>query len=184
MTPVFASERLLFRKFTLADAELLYKLNKDPEVVKYVHEPRTTLENAPQVLTDIILPQYALYNHGRWAVHLKDTNEFIGWCGLKYIQEKDEVDLGYRFMQKYWGNGYATEAAKATINYGFKILNLPSIIAKAHVENKASLQVIEKCGMEFLHEEEEDGYPIRKYRLLNKVQNVQVSDTTNDAMKN
>jgi ribosomal-protein-alanine N-acetyltransferase len=170
MTILFQSKRLLFRKFTLADAGLLYELNSDPEVVRYVHEPPTTKENAEQIIKDIILPQYDL-GLGRWAVFLKYTDEFIGWCGLKYIKEKDEIDLGYRFRKQYWGKGYATEAAQTCISYGFAHLDLNKIMAKAHVENLASLNVIEKCGMTFLKEDMEDGCPVKVYELSNQSAN-------------
>lgn len=165
MAFLFQSKRLLFRQFTLDDADLLYQLNSDPEVVKYVHEPPTTKENAEQILREIILPQYQL-GLGRWAVLLKYTEEFIGWCGLKYIKEKDEIDLGYRFMKKYWGKGYATEAALTTLSYAFAHLNLEKITAKAHIENLASLKVIEKCGMKFMKEEVEDHCPIKVYEIV------------------
>jgi ribosomal-protein-alanine N-acetyltransferase len=170
MTPLFQSKRLLFRKFTTADADLLYELNSDPEVVKYVHEPPITRANAEQIIRDIILPQYEL-GLGRWAVFLKYTDEFIGWCGLKYLKEKDEIDLGYRFRKQYWGRGYATEAAQTCISYGFAHLDLNKIKAKAHVENIASLNVIGKCGMTFLKESVEDGCPVKVYELSNQSAN-------------
>jgi [ribosomal protein S5]-alanine N-acetyltransferase len=165
MNTLFQSERLLFRQFTPADAELLYTLNNDPEVVKYVHEPATTKENAADIITNIILPQYEK-RLGRWAVHLKFTEEFIGWAGLKYIAEKDIIDLGYRFKKKYWGKGYATEAARTCISYGFAHLGLTRIIAQAHVENTASINVIEKCLMEFVKEDIVDGSPVKVYELV------------------
>jgi RimJ/RimL family protein N-acetyltransferase len=167
MKTLFQSERLLFREFTLDDAELLYELNSDPDVTKYVHEPPTTKENAPEILQNIILPQYKL-KLGRWAVHIKYTEEFIGWAGLKYISDRDEIDLGYRFKKQYWGKGYATEAAKTCISYGFIHLNLERIVAQAHVENVASLKVIQKCGMKFLREDFVDGTPVKVYELLNQ----------------
>ena len=164
MTILFQSKRLLFRQFTLDDAALIIDLNSDPDVMEYLHEPPTTQENATQILKDIILPQYEK-GLGRWAVHLKYTEEFVGWCGLKYIKEKDEIDLGYRFKKKYWGNGYATEAALTCISYAFAHLNLDRIIAKAHIENAASLKVIENCGMKFLRKDVEDHYPVKVYEL-------------------
>jgi [ribosomal protein S5]-alanine N-acetyltransferase len=166
MNALFQSERLLFRQFTFDDAELLYELNSDPEVVKYVHEPPTTKENAPEIIRNIILPQYEL-KLGRWAVHKKYSQEFIGWAGLKYISERDEIDLGYRFKKQYWDKGYATEAAGTCISYGFEHLGLERIIAKAHVENTASLNVIQKCGMKFLKEDIIDGSPVKVYELQN-----------------
>lgn len=148
----------------MKDGGLLYELNSDPEVVKYVHEPPTTKENVADILRNIILPQYEL-GLGRWAVHLKTTEEFIGWAGLKYLSERDEIDLGYRFMKKYWGNGYASEAAAACIRYGLEQLKLEKIHGKAHVENTASLKVLQKCGMKFLAEDYVDGSPVKIFAL-------------------
>jgi RimJ/RimL family protein N-acetyltransferase len=166
MNILFQSQRLLFRQFTLDDADLLVNLNCDPEVTRYVHEPPTTDATAPGILKNIILPQYEL-QLGRWAVHLKFTEEFIGWAGLKYIPHREEIDLGYRFKKQYWGKGYATEAASTCINYGFVHLELARIIAQAHVENTASLKVIQKCGMKFLREDIVEGSPVKVYELLN-----------------
>ena len=117
MDIVIETDRLLFRKLTEDDAPLLYDLNLDPEVIRYTHDPLTDVEEARKVLEEVILPQYILYDHGRWAVHLRSGLEFIGWCGLKYLTETNEVDLGYRLKKNFWGNGYATEAARACIKY-------------------------------------------------------------------
>jgi [ribosomal protein S5]-alanine N-acetyltransferase len=99
-------------------------------------------------------------------VHLKDTNEFIGWCGLKYRKDLDVIDLGYRFKRKFWGKGYATEAATRTIEYAKDPLKLSIIHAFAHVDNVASWKVLEKCGMEFTGETTVDGCPARSYQLV------------------
>jgi len=158
MNVVIETDRLLLRKFTEDDATLLYQLNLDPEVILYTHDPITDVEHARKILNDVILPQYSLYNHGRWATHLKSSLEFIGWCGLKYLSETNEVDLGYRFMKEFWGNGYATEAASACIDYDFTRLNLNLIIGRALRENLGSIKVLEKCGMKYLHDEVMHGY--------------------------
>jgi RimJ/RimL family protein N-acetyltransferase len=168
MDIVFASERLIFRKFTEKDDHLIYDLNIDPEITKYLHEEPITEERAKIILNDIILPQYSLYNHGRWAVHLKKDNQFIGWCGLKYRPELKKIDLGYRFMKTSWGFGYATEAAKRTIKYGFEVLSLKEIFAAAHVENIASLRVLEKCGMDFIGYDTIDQCPVKTFLIVNK----------------
>ena len=106
---------------------------------------------AKKIISDIILPQYK-NKIGRWAVHLKSNDEFIGWCGLKFIAEDNETDLGYRFFQKHWSKGYATESAEAVIEYGKK-LELKNIIAKVAKENIASLRVIKKLGMTYLKDD-------------------------------
>ena len=167
MDVVIETDRLLLRRFTEDDAPLLYELNLDPEVIRYTHDPMTDVEHAKKVLNEVILPQYVLYDHGRWAVHLRSNLEFIGWCGLKYLSETNEVDLGYRFMKKFWGNGYATEAALACIEYGFNKLNLHQIVGRALPGNLASIKVLEKCGMKYLHEEVMHGYLHKTYQVTN-----------------
>ncbi len=148
---ILQTPRLIFRRFTDSDADaaLIFELNSNAEVLKYLHEPMLQdIAHAKEILQTIILSQYEK-KLGRWAVHLKDNNEFIGWCGLKWLKENDEIDLGYRFKPSAWGKGYATEAAQYTLNYGLEKLQLKKIIAHAHIDNIASQKVLEKkeCNM-------------------------------------
>ncbi len=164
---IFQTPRLILRQFTEEDAPLILRLNSDPEIVKYIHEPvLETEEQARKILIDIILPQYK-NNLGRWAIHTKDNMEFIGWCGLKYRPELDEIDLGYRLIQKAWGKGFATESAQYSLDHGFKILHLPLITGRAHIENMASIKVLEKIGMDFMGEGIVDDCPVRTYIKAN-----------------
>jgi len=167
MYVVLETPRLLFRSFTEEDAPLVYNLNLDPEVIRYTLDPIRDIDHARQVLKQVILPQYTLFNHGRWAVHSKPGLEFIGWCGLKARPERNEIDLGYRFIKTAWGKGYATEAARACIQYGFEKLYLKRIIGRAMPENKGSLRVLEKCGMTYIGEEVVDGHPAITYEIFN-----------------
>lgn len=165
MQIVFETPRLLLRQFTEEDFRLILQLNSDPEIVKYVHEPVLTTEGqAKKILIDIILPQYK-NNLGRWAIHLKSNNEFIGWCGLKYRPELDEIDLGYRLKKEAWGKGYATEAAKHTLDHGLNKLNLQLITGRAHIENFASIKVLEKIGMRFISVGIVDECPVKTYTI-------------------
>ena len=164
---IFQTPRLILRQFTETDAPLILGLNSDPEIVKYVHEPTLkTVEEAEKILTGIILPQYKS-NLGRWAIHTKDNMDFIGWCGLKYRPELDEIDLGYRLMQQAWGKGFATEAAQYSLDYGFAKLNLKLITGRAHIENIGSIKVLEKIGMDFIGEGIVDDCPVRTYTKAN-----------------
>jgi RimJ/RimL family protein N-acetyltransferase len=168
MSIIFQSARLYFREFTKDDVQLLFELNSNSNVIKYVHEPAPTPENIFDILHNSILPQYKLYNHGRWAVHLKSNHEFIGWCGLKYIKEVDEIDLGYRFKENYWGKGYGYEAVKATVDYGFNVLKLKRIVATALPENVASWKIMEKCGMKYIGDiTDNDNWLVKKYEIIN-----------------
>jgi len=172
MNIIIETNRLILRNFTLDDAALIYELNLDPEVTLYTGDPIRDINEAQEVLEQTILPQYALYNHGRWAVHVKPELDpiaigFIGWCGLKARPERNEIDLGYRFMKKAWGKGYATEAAYACLKYGFEKLNLQRIVGRAMPRNIASLRVLEKCNMQYIGEEIVDGHPAKTYEAIN-----------------
>ena len=164
MKVLFSTERLVFREFTIEDAPLILALNSNPAVTKYLHElPTNTIADAAAIIEDRILPQYRLYDYGRWAVIRKEDDAFLGWCGLKYRPERDETDLGYRFMERDWGKGYATEAAKASLEKGFLDFHLSVITARAHIENLASIRVIENCSMIYLRDEIVDNCPVKTY---------------------
>jgi len=167
MNVIFETNRLLLRTFTLLDAQLIYELSSDQDVIRYTHDPVRDTEHAKEILEKTIIPQYVLYNHGRWAVHIKINNDFIGWCGLKYRAEINEIDLGYRFKKHAWGKGYATEAAFACIKYGFEKLDLQRIVGRAEVENIGSWKVLEKCSMKYIGEEEIEGHTHKTYEIFN-----------------
>lgn len=167
MQVIFETPRLILRQFTVDDASLIFLLNSNAEIVKYVHEPvLQTKAQAKNVLTNIILPQYK-NKLGRWAVHTKSNMDFIGWCGLKLFPKTNEFDLGFRLLQSAWGMGYATEAAQNSLLYGFNTLNIKIITGSAHISNIASIKVLEKIGMNFLRTEVVDGYPVKLFIKTN-----------------
>jgi ribosomal-protein-alanine N-acetyltransferase len=157
MQVILETPRLLLRRFEPGEGSLLFELNSDPLVTRYTLDLMKEPVEGEHVLEQVILPQYALYGYGRWAVHTRDNMEFIGWCGLKNRPERKEIDLGYRFMQKSWGNGYATESAFATLRYGLEKLHINRIVGRALPGNHGSIRVLEKCGMNYVGEETVDG---------------------------
>ncbi|MBT8266144.1 MAG: GNAT family N-acetyltransferase [Muriicola sp.] len=149
MKIIIETERLLLREITFDDQEVLFKLHSDPEVQKYTGEPVVTSMEEMKKAIELRIMNYKKYGYGRWATVLKSGKQFVGWAGLAYLPEFDEVDLGYRFLPEYWGSGLATEASNAILNYAFDVLKLDKIVAIAMKENKASIRVMEKVGMEF-----------------------------------
>ncbi len=150
MSIILETARLFIRELTLADAPQFIRLNADPLVVKYTGDTSfSSLEEAEQVIRTV-REQYAVYGYGRWAVTLKENQEFIGWCGLKYHPNTMQTEIGFRFFQHCWNKGFATEAASACIYHGFQHLQLSHIYAHAMRENKASIKVIEKCGLKLI----------------------------------
>ena len=146
------TERLLLRDLCNEDAEGIYKLDSDPEVHKYLgKKPIETLDESYKIIEYINI-QYQENGIGRWAVIEKETGNFIGWSGFKFITSpingrKNYFDLGYRFIRKFWGKGFASESAKACLNYGFTKMNQKEIFAMADKNNSASNKILQKIGM-------------------------------------
>ena len=144
--------RLIMKQFCKEDARHLFELNSDPEVTKYVGEGAyKDLDAVREFIRNY--NQYEKYGQGRLNIFDKQTDEYIGWCGLKYLENEGYSDLGYRLLKKHWGKGYATEAAKASLDYGFKTLELDKIIGTAMKENLASIGVFKKLGMQYSHDQ-------------------------------
>lgn len=153
------TQRLLMRPMKPEDAYHLFLLNSDPDVMRYTGDSLSTnLADVQRLLNDTILPQFKKYQMGRFATFLKDGT-FIGWCGLKYFPDTKDVDLGYRFLKKYWGQGYATEASQAALEYGFNHLNLSKIVARAMPGNVSSIKVLQKLKMQYKGMFNDPGYP-------------------------
>lgn len=157
MEIILETERLLLRNILLNDDLAMFELDSNASVHKYLgDDPIQTLEQSRKIIASI-LQQYIDNRIGRWAVIEKSSDSFIGWSGLKLIREYKNnhinyYDVGYRLIPKYWGKGYATESAKAAIEYGFTTMNLLEIIGTVHQENKASRRALEKCGLKFIEE--------------------------------
>ena len=148
MQLLFESPRLYFRNITVADAPMFYELNADNDVIRYTGD--TAFENIEAAKTFILnYKDYELHGIGRWAMVLKSTHEILGWCGLKYLPELAEVDLGYRLFKKHWNQGFATEGSLACLKYGFEEKNYAEIVGRAWKINGSSIRVLEKCGLIF-----------------------------------
>ncbi len=112
MKVILETDRLLLREFVEDDAESFFKLNTDPEVMRFVPDkPLLNVEQARQTLIDHPIADYRRYGFGRGACILKSTGEQIGFAGLKYLDELGEVDVAYRLLPAHWGQGLATEVA-------------------------------------------------------------------------
>lgn len=158
--------RLLLRNKVPEDARFLLELNSDPEVTRYTGDGAfNNLEEAEDIVRYVI-SQYDRYGYGRWLVILKETGEPLGWCGLKYHADSGDTDLGYRFMKQHWGKGYATEAGKACLDYGFGALGLKRIIGRSDQANLASVHVLKKLGMTFWGEDYLHDSPAYIYHIV------------------
>ena len=143
--------RLIIRPLSEEDLDDWFEMDSDPEVRKYIDQsPNQSKEEIAEVLK-MIQQQYKENGIGRWAVLDKESGEMLGWCGLKYFREplNGHVNIyehGYRFKQKHWGKGLATESSIAILNWGFENLGVDTFYAITDPENKGSRHVLEKLG--------------------------------------
>ena len=131
---------------TVDDAEAFFRLNSHPDVIRYTGEPPLASVEAARTAIEKY-PDWDDPGYGRWACVLRDEGTMIGFCGLKLLPELGATDIGYRLHPDYWGKGLATEAARATLRYGFETLALDEVIALVLPGNVASIRVLEKLGM-------------------------------------
>ncbi|MBK9413661.1 MAG: GNAT family N-acetyltransferase [Bacteroidetes bacterium] len=153
MNVIIETDRLFLRQFIADDAIELFNLNNDPDVVKYTGDkPFRDLREAQQFVNDYSyssIPSNPNTPIGRWAVIRKSDNTFIGWCGLKFVEKLNEIDLGFRLHKIFWGQGFATEAGIGCLDFGFHKLKVKEIAGRSMKENLASIRVLEKCGMKY-----------------------------------
>lgn len=153
------TERLILRPVLDTDIDGMFELDSNPEVHTYLgNMPITKKEQAVEAIK-ALQKQYKERGIARWAVIHKTTNEFMGWSGIKYLHESEQengfynvYELGYRFIPKFWGKGYATESAQAWVDYMFNEAGVKSLYAAADIPNKGSVNVLHKVGFEITDE--------------------------------
>ena len=160
MAQILETDRILLREFEIKDYKEVFEFGSDREVNKYTGDnPIESQEAAKELIKNVFLQDYKNIGFGRWASIYKPTNKIIGFAGLKYLEELDEVDIGFRFLPAYWGKGIATEVSKEIMNYGFQHLNINRIIGIADPKNMGSCKVLTKLGMKI--------YKTGKYKYTN-----------------
>jgi len=171
--PVIRTERLILRPWAAEDLEPFAEMNADPAVVEFLPAALTRAESDAMVAR--IQSLFSEHGYGFWAVETADTAEFIGMVGLAVVGFEapftPAVEVGWRLGRGYWGKGYATEAAAASIDYGFGCLGLDEIVAFTVPANVRSRAVMERLGMsrderdDFAHPKLAEGHPLRTHVL-------------------
>jgi [ribosomal protein S5]-alanine N-acetyltransferase len=154
VTPTYflKSHRLGFRWWSSEDLPLATALWGDLEVTKFFGGPFSSEKIQRRLQTE--LDRAAAHNFQYWPIHLLADNEFVGCCGLRpYKLEEGIPELGFHLRPKFWRRGLAPEAAKAVIDYAFRILNCKGLFAGHHPENVNSKKVLEKLGFHYTHDE-------------------------------
>lgn len=160
--PTLVTARLTLRAFRLHEIDQLHAMVSQRAVIRYL--PRT--EPWPREVAERWVQQHwahwASYGFGWWAVEARATGALMGWCGLSRL-DTDEVEVLYLLDQPYWGQGYASEGARASVAYGLQRVGASEIIGLAHAENGASRRVLVKAGLAELGPARYFGMELVKY---------------------
>jgi len=147
LVPTLQTASLTLRPIIPADAVALHRIYQTEGVLQYF--PSTTPPPLEKLERFVALQQehWQKFGYGNWAVTVSGDPEIIGWAGLQFLPETSETEVGYLLDKPHWGKGYATESARACIDFGFANFDFPEIIALVHPDNVASLRVAAKCGL-------------------------------------
>ncbi|WP_298237683.1 GNAT family N-acetyltransferase [uncultured Algibacter sp.] len=173
MTFYLETERLIMRDLLESDIQGIFELDSNPDVHKYLgNNPIKTLKQAKDSIK-FVRSQYKERHIGRFATIEKSSGNFIGWSGIKLNTGNKEVlgtkrdfyDIGYRFIPRYWGKGYATESAIAVLNFGFNKLNIETMCGAAETGNIASNKILQKIGLKYIEQFPYEDEMINWYEL-------------------
>jgi RimJ/RimL family protein N-acetyltransferase len=147
---VLETERLVLRRLTVDDAELILDLLNQPSFLRYIGDKGIrTLDDARNYILTGPMESYERFGFGMYLAALKEDGVPIGICGLLKRESLEDVDVGFAFLPQFWSKGYAFEAASAVVAYGRSALGLERIVAITAPDNESSIRVLEKIGMRF-----------------------------------
>jgi RimJ/RimL family protein N-acetyltransferase len=148
--PTVRTPHLVLRPLQEADASILLRIYQTEGVLRYFPNPiPPPLEKVQRFIAGQ-QAHWEKHGYGNWGILLEGQAEVVGWVGLQYLPELNETEVGFLLARPFWGKGYATEAALASLNFGFENFKLDHIIALVHPDNLASRRVIEKCSMKYV----------------------------------
>lgn len=142
--------RLQLRELEVEDAPFFLEILNEPAFVENVGDRgvRTTAA-AADYIRERIQPSYRTFGHGMWLVARKEDGEPVGICGLLKRETLEDVDIGFSFLERYWNNGFAREAAAACMSYGWTKVGLERLIAITAQQNTSSIRLLQKLGLHF-----------------------------------
>jgi RimJ/RimL family protein N-acetyltransferase len=170
---VIETERLILRTWQAEDADSYFQINQDPKVIEFL-AGSMSIEQVYDFITKTNEHQED-HGYSLWAAELKNTNELAGFIGLRYIDFDlpftPAVEIGWRLGSQYWGKGYATEGAKAVLDFGFNKLGLTEIVSFTVPANKRSIAVMKRIGIkrdksgDFAHPKLSSDHPLSLHIL-------------------
>ena len=149
-TSIIETGRLSLRELTLEDAAFILELLNEPAFVRFIGDRGVrSIEDAQGYIEKGPMASYARSGFGLWKVERKDTREAIGICGLVKREVLPDVDIGYAFLERFWAQGYAFEAALAVRDHARQTLGIRRLLGVTDQDNQASIRVLEKLGLHY-----------------------------------
>ena len=165
--PIQVTDRLRLRAFTADDAPVMHNIMTGQDVMKYFPgAPTVSLKHVEKMIVRI-LQHWSDRQYGLWAIEFIETSELIGRCGLQQIPETDEVEVDFIVSRDYWGQGIATEAGQASVDFAFDKLKVKELVGIVHPNNIASQRVLEKLGLQFVEATQYFGMDCYRYLAKN-----------------
>lgn len=146
MPPNLETKRLRLRRPSWDDFPHILQLGSNPNVMRFINNSQTQTPAQAKKDLERRIRQTNKYT-GYWVTEHKAEDSFVGWMALKKLERTKDFEIGYRFMEEFWGQGLATEAGKAVLAYAFNELRLQQVVAVAQELNFASTRVLEKLGL-------------------------------------
>lgn len=148
----------------IAELEHYHRLYSDQQVMRFIGPTSPGIEDTLAWVTRMI-NRWSEHGWGMYSLWLQESSTFIGRCGLAPLEDTGDVELAYTLLPEHWGRGYAAEAGKESLRYGFERAELDVIYACAEAENSASMRVMEKCGMKRIEPAFHYGRTLQKYSI-------------------
>lgn len=163
--PVIETAHVRLRPFSITDTDNLFLIANQENIFRYFPNPAPwTREKTERFIHDQLL-HWEQHGFGWWSVEQLDAPGLIGWNGIQYLPDTDEIEVGYLLSKDYWGRGWTTEGTWASLQFGLETKGLDAIIAIVHPDNIASQRVALKCGMMFVDRNNYFGMDCFRYRI-------------------
>ena len=161
---VLQTGRMTLRRLTPADAPFIRELVNEPSWIRFIGDRGVrTEDDARAYLAKGPIAMYERYGFGLWMCESRESGEALGICGLIKRDTLEDVDIGFAFLPRYWGQGYAHESAAAVLDYGREVLELDRIVAITSPDNTSSIRLLEKLGLRLEKTFEVGGMPTQLF---------------------
>ena len=166
--PTIDTPHLTLRAWEASDADVWHGILQEEGILRYFPNQNPPSRAKADEYIAHHLAHWEQFGYGHWAVVTREDGEVVGWNGLEYLPELEQTEVAYLLSKRVWGCGYATEAARAAVRFGFETAGLSEIIGLVHPENVGSARVLEKCGMILSDRIVLWGLELSRYRIMNE----------------